>query len=144
MDLLQAFNSKTLENKAMPQIRPGMTLRVYQKIKEGGKTRTQIFEGMVIAHKHGNGPSGTITVRKVTGGVGVERIFPLFLPTIEKFEVVKKSKVRRAKLYYLRGKSARETRKKTKVLSFNFSPENPPVAEGGISSGHIVIKPPKI
>ena len=115
LSLIQIFNAKTTA-KVLPDIRPGMTIKVHQKIKEGNKSRTQIFEGMVIARKHGSSPSATITVRKVTGGFGVERIFPLYLPTIEKFEVVKTAKVRRAKLYYLRTKSARETRKKTKLL----------------------------
>lgn len=93
-------------------INSGDTIRVYQKIKEGDKFRTQIFEGLVIARKHGSGDGATITVRKISSGVGVERIFPLRLPAIEKIELVKKSKVRRAKLYYLRTKSAKETRKK--------------------------------
>ncbi len=116
MDLLQTFNSKnTLKN--LPNIRPGMTIKVHQKIKEGAKSRIQVFEGMVIARKHGSGPSATITVRKVSNGIGVERIFPLNLPAIEKFEVIKTSKVRRAKLYYLRTKSAREIRKKVKSRS---------------------------
>lgn len=116
MNTLQNINSKIVSGKTFPDIKPGMTLKVHQKIKEGDKTRTQIFEGIVIARKHGSGPSATITVRKISNGIGVERIFPLHLPTIEKFEVVKTSKVRRAKLYYLRGKTARETRKKTKLL----------------------------
>lgn len=115
MDLVYQFNSKQ-PKPVLPDIRPGMTLRVHQKIKEGNKTRIQVFEGLVIARKHGSGPSATITVRKISGGIGVERIFPLYLPTIEKFEVVKSSKVRRAKLYYLRTKTARETRKKVKTL----------------------------
>src|SRR5436190_21179474 len=115
MDTIQKFNSG-LAQKTIPDIRPGLTLKIHQKIKEGTKTRTQIFEGIVIARKHGSGTGATITVRKVSNGIGVERIFPLHLPTIEKFEVVKTSKVRRAKLYYLREKSARETRKKTKLL----------------------------
>mgnify|MGYP001572238196 CR=1 FL=1 len=114
-NLIQTFNSKVVRTD-VPDIRPGMTVKVHQKIKEGGKIRTQIFAGMVIARKHGSEPGATITVRKVSGGIGVERIFPLHLPTIEKFEIVKTSKVRRAKLYYLRAKSARETRKKTKLL----------------------------
>lgn len=116
MDMVRIFNSKQAV-KTLPDIRPGMVLKVHQKIKEGNKARSQIFEGMVIARKHGSGPNATITVRKVSNGIGVERIFPLHLPTIEKFEVVKTSKVRRAKLYYLRAKSARETRRKVKVLS---------------------------
>jgi len=116
MNTLQNINSKITAGKTFPDIKPGVTLRVHQKIKEGDKTRTQVFEGIVIARKHGSEPGATITVRKVIGGIGVEKTFPLYLPTIEKFEVVKASKVRRAKLYYLRGKTARETRRKTKIL----------------------------
>jgi large subunit ribosomal protein L19 len=116
MNMLQNINSKITAGKIFPDIKPGVTLKVHQKIKEGDKTRTQVFEGIVIARKHGSEPGATITVRKVIGGIGVEKIFPLYLPTIEKFEVVKASKVRRAKLYYLRGKTARETRRKTKFL----------------------------
>jgi len=121
MITLQMLNSKMASALTLPEIRPGMTVKVHQKIKEGGKTRTQIFEGIVIARKHGSGPGATIIVRKVIGGVGVEKVFPLHLPTIEKFEVVKTSKVRRAKLYYLRGKTARETRKKTKLIETKVS-----------------------
>ena len=97
-------------------LKPGATVRVHQKITEGDKSRIQVYEGIIIARKHGSGPSATITVRKISNGIGVERTFPLHLPTIEKFEVTKSTKVRRAKLYYLRTKSARETRKKTKVI----------------------------
>ncbi|KKS25155.1 MAG: 50S ribosomal protein L19 [Candidatus Yanofskybacteria bacterium GW2011_GWA1_44_21] len=96
-------------------IRPGWTIKVFQKIKEGEKTRVQAFEGMVIARKHGSENGGTITVRKVSGGFGVEKIFPVFLPTIDKVEIVKKSHVRRAKLYYLRSKSSKEIRRKIKT-----------------------------
>ena len=90
----------------LPDIRPGDTVKVYQKIKE----KSQTFDGLVLAKKHGQGITSTITVRKVINGVGVERIFPLHLPTIEKIELLKRGKVRRAKLYYLRearGKKAR-------------------------------------
>lgn len=116
MDILQTFNSKMTVGKIAPDIRPGQTIKVHQKIIEGAKTRTQVFEGIVIARKHGKGPNATITVRKVSNGIGVERIFPLHIPSVSKFEVVKTSKVRRAKLYYLRSKTARETRKKTKLI----------------------------
>ena len=88
--------------KELPEIRPGDTVRVYQKIKEKDKERIQIFEGLVIARKHGKGMTSTITVRREISGIGVERIFPLHSPTIEKIEILKREKVRRAKLYYLR------------------------------------------
>jgi len=102
--------------KDRSDIGPGYTVKVYQKIKEGDKEKTQVFEGLVIAKKHGKGISSTITVRKTISGVGVERIFPVHSPNIEKIEVVKQDKVRRAKLYYLRkakGKRARLKRKET-------------------------------
>lgn len=92
---------------ALPDIRPGQTVRVYQKIAEGGKERVQVFEGLVLAAKHGKGINGTITVRKVSQGYGVEKIFPLASPLIEKIEVMKRAKVRRAKLYHLRDPKAR-------------------------------------
>jgi len=101
--------------KDLPNIRPGDTIRVYQKIKEKDKERIQIFEGLVLSRKHGSEPGATITVRKVVSGVGVERIFPIHSPNIQKIEVVKRGKVRRAKLYYLRtakGKKARVREKK--------------------------------
>ena len=95
----------------VPEIKSGMIVRVHQKIKEldaKGKTkeRIQVFEGMVIAHHAGLEQGATFTVRKITkkGGVAVEKIFPLYLPTITKIEIVKKHKVRRSKLYFLRGK----------------------------------------
>ncbi|KKR02577.1 MAG: 50S ribosomal protein L19 [Candidatus Yanofskybacteria bacterium GW2011_GWA1_39_13] len=96
-------------------MKPGWTVKVFQKIKEGEKTRTQAFEGLIIARKHGAESGGTVTVRKVSGGIGVEKTFPVFLPTISKVEVVRKSKVHRSKLYYLREKTAKEIRRKTKI-----------------------------
>jgi large subunit ribosomal protein L19 len=93
--------------KDLPDIRPGMTVRVHQKITEGEKSRVQVFEGLVIARKGGKGLNGTVTVRKVSGGIAVEKIFPLHLPTLEKVEVVKSQAVRRAKLYHLRKPAAR-------------------------------------
>lgn len=123
MDLIQKYNSKK-STKTAPDIKPGMTIKVHQKIKEGDKSRIQVFEGIVIARKHGSGPSSTITVRKIASGVGVERIFPLHSPSVEKFEIVKTSKVRRAKLYYLRGKTAKETRRKTKIIANKKEADN--------------------
>ena len=111
MNKTDLFNQKNIK-KDQPEIRTGYTVRVHQKIKEGDKFRIQVFEGLVIAKKHGQGISATITVRKISNGVGVERIFPLHLPTIEKIEVVKKHRVRRAKLYYIRQKSAKQSRLK--------------------------------
>jgi len=92
-----------------PEIRAGDTVRVHVRIKEGAKTRIQVFEGTVIALKHG-GPRSTITVRKISNGIGVERIFPIHAPVVEKIEIKSRHRVRRAKLYYLRqlrGKKAR-------------------------------------
>ncbi len=103
--------------KNLPDIRPGDTIRVYQKIKEKDKERIQIFEGVVLARKHGSEPGATITVRKVISGVGVERIFPIHSPNIEKIEIVKKGKVRRAKLYYLRTAKGRKARVREKKVT---------------------------
>jgi len=96
--------------KTVPEIRAGYTVKVHQKIKEGAKERIQIFEGLVIKVNSGTGLDKTFTVRKIASGVGVEKIFPVYSKNIAKIEVVKKAKVRRAKLYYMRertGKSAR-------------------------------------
>src|SRR5580692_6609723 len=92
-------------------LRSGDTVRVHQKIEEKGKYRIQIFEGLVLARKHGREAGGTFTVRRVASGVGVEKIFPLYSPMIDKIEVIKRSRVRRAKLYYIREKVAREARR---------------------------------
>lgn len=108
--------SENIEQRKKWKIEPGNTVKVWQKIKEGEKTRLQAFEGLIIARKHGYEPGATFTVRKISGGIGVERIFPLFSPNIEKVDLVKKSKVRRAKLYYVREKAAKEIRKKMKQI----------------------------
>ncbi len=92
-------------------IRPGDSVRVWQKIEEAkGKFRLQAFEGIVLARKHGAEAGATFTVRKVVDGVGVERIFPLYSPMIDEVELVRRSKVRRAKLYFIRRKAAKEIR----------------------------------
>lgn len=104
------FLKHNIKMAKLPEVVPGDTVKVYQKIIEGKKERVQIFEGIVIAKHNKNPLHATITVRKIASGVGVERIFPLISNKIEKLEVVKKAKVRRAKLYYIRelvGKSAR-------------------------------------
>jgi large subunit ribosomal protein L19 len=110
--LIESFNKSQLKNN-LPDIRPGDTVRVYQKITEKGKERIQVFEGIVLAKKHGKGLTSTITVRKVVSGIGVERIFPVHSPAVEKIEVIKKGKVRRAKLYYLRSAKGKKARLKT-------------------------------
>ena len=92
-------------------LRPGGTVRVYQKIEEKGKIRLQAFEGLVLARKHGAEAGATFTVRRVASGVGVEKIFPLYSPMIDRIETVKRTRVRRAKLYYIRHKVAREARR---------------------------------
>jgi len=102
MDHLVRIVEKDYMKKDLPEIRPGDTVKLHLKVKEGGRERTQIFQGIVIAIR-GSGLSRTITVRRIaSGGVGVERIVPLHSPVLEKIEVVRKGKVRRAKLYYLR------------------------------------------
>lgn len=103
------------ERKAL-DIRSGDTVKVHQKIQEKGKTRIQIFEGLVLAVKHGKESGGTFTVRKVMSGVGVEKIFPIYSPVIDKIEITKRSKVRRSKLYYIREKVAREVRRKMRKM----------------------------
>lgn len=116
MDNLKVFNKKGLKSD-IPQIRAGMKVRVWQKIKEGDKERLQAFEGIVIAVKHGLGKNGTFTVRKISGTIGVERIFPFHTPTIDKIEILSQSKVRRAKLYYLRGLVGKKTKMKQVELT---------------------------
>jgi large subunit ribosomal protein L19 len=106
-----------MEDRVQLGIRSGDTVRVHQKITDDkGKTRLQVFEGLVLARKHGDEPGATFTVRKVVDGIGVEKIFPLFTPLIDKIEIVKRSKVRRAKLYYIREKVAREIKRQMRRM----------------------------
>lgn len=101
-----------VEARKKLDLRPGDTVRVWQKIEEGkGKYRLQVFEGLVLARKHGSEAGGTFTVRRILSGVGVEKIFPIYSPMIDRIEVIKRSRVRRAKLYYIRDKVAREARR---------------------------------
>jgi len=110
MDLIRAVENSQMRTD-FPHFRAGDTVKVHVKIKEGEKYRIQIFEGVIIARKN-NGISSTFTVRKVSSGYGVERIFPTHSPIIEKMEVVKSGKVRRARLYYLRGRRGKAARLK--------------------------------
>ncbi len=96
-----------IEERKKIGFRAGDTVNVMQKIKEKDKFRLQAFEGLVLARKHGNEAGGTFTVRKVTSGVGVEKIFPLYSPMIESIKIIKRSKVRRAKLYHVRTKATK-------------------------------------
>jgi len=121
---IEVFNSIQLK-KGLPDIKSGDTIRVYQKIKEGDKERIQVFEGLVIARKHGKGINSTITVRKVISGIGVERIFPLHSPLIEKMDILKRAKTRRAKLYFLREARGKRSKLKNKVFAEAIAEKTP-------------------
>ena len=113
MDMMKTFTEKfTKENP--PQVKIGDTVRVSLKVKEGNRERTQVFEGTVIAKKHG-GIEETFTVRRISYGIGVEKVFPVHSPIIEKVEVVRSGKVRRAKLYYLRDRVGKAAKIKEKL-----------------------------
>ena len=101
--------TQPFQKEDVPVIKPGDTIRAHVKVREGGKERIQIFEGIVIAVRHG-GIAKNITVRKMSGGIGVERTFPVHSPNVAKFEVLRHGKVRRAKLYYLRDKVGKAAR----------------------------------
>jgi large subunit ribosomal protein L19 len=112
--VLQGVNISpvNMEERRELGIKAGDTVRVHQKIVDDkGKSRIQVFEGLVLARKHGSEPGATFTVRKMASGVGVEKIFPLYSPMIDKLEIVKRAKVRRSKLYYIREKVAREVKR---------------------------------
>ena len=113
-----------IEARSKMDFHAGDTIRVWSKIlDEKGKTRLQAFEGLVLARKHGKEIGATFTVRKVASGVGVERIFPLFSPTIDKIEITKKSRARRSKLYYVRTKAVKDVRRKLRSVANNESDE---------------------
>lgn len=122
---METNDRKTLD------MRPGDVVRVHQKFQEGEKSRIQIFEGLVLARKHGAEAGATFTVRKVSLGVGVERVYPLYSPNVTKIEIVKRApKVRRAKLYYIRDKADKEARRKmrheflkNKIVSIGEKPK---------------------
>ena len=121
-----------MESRKTLDLRSGDTVRVWQKIEEEkGKYRLQMFEGLVLARKHGGEPGATFTVRRVLSGIGVEKIFPLYSPMIDRIEIVKRSRVRRAKLYYIREKVAREARRqlrRSRIMSTSTK-ESAPASE---------------
>lgn len=121
-DTIQTFNKKGLKSDVQ-QIKSGMKVRVWQKIKEGDKERLQAFEGVVLAVKHGQGKTGTFTVRKISSGIGVERIFPFHALTIDRIEILSQAIVRRAKLYYLRGRIGKKSKMKQVELVGMIAPE---------------------
>ena len=113
MNLIEKLDQQNMKAE-LPQMNVGDTVRVHVKIKEGSRERVQMFEGTVIA-RHGGGISETFTVRRISYGVGVEKVFPLYSPVIEKVETIRKGKVRRAKLYYLRGRVGKAAKVKEKL-----------------------------
>lgn len=132
MDKLLEF-TKQYTKQNIPPLQTGDTVRVYERLKEGDKERVQVFEGIVIARKHGTkSPNATFIVRKISYGVGVEKTFPLHSPNIEKIEVVKHEKVRRAKLYYTRDLTKKKKKRKAaKMLGLMYeeAPQNEEVAQ---------------
>ncbi|MGI5954639.1 50S ribosomal protein L19 [uncultured Oscillibacter sp.] len=113
MDLIKELNKETLANET-PRVQIGDTVRVHVKVKEGSRERIQVFEGTVIAKRHG-GIEETITVRRISYGIGVEKVFPVHSPSIDTIEVVRNGSVRRAKLYYLRGRVGKGAKIKEKL-----------------------------
>lgn len=122
--LVWGFTSEFLK-KNIPDIKPGDTVRVHQKIREEKKERIQIFEGIILAVKHGKGVNATFTVRKIAQGIGVEKIYPIHSPNIDKIEIVSRGKARRAKLYYLRDRVG----KKAKLKRSEYVPGEETIVE---------------
>jgi len=113
------FTSVLQDDRKKLDFKAGDTVRVWSKILEKGKTRLQAFEGLVLSRKHGTESGATFTIRKVASGVGVERIFPLYSPNVDKIEVIRKSKTRRSKLYYIRTKAVKEVKKRLKSVTLS-------------------------
>lgn len=113
MDLIKTLTAQYMKPE-LPAMRVGDTVRVTVRVTEGNRERTQAFEGTIIAKKHG-GINETFTVRRISYGVGVEKVFPLYSPVIEKVETIRKGKVRRAKLYYLRDRVGKAAKVKEKL-----------------------------
>ena len=114
MDLVKYVQDQYVEVKEFPEFAAGDTITVYYKIKEGAKERTQFFRGVVL-QRRGSGSTETFTIRKMSGSIGVERIFPIISPAIEQIDLVREGKVRRARLFYLRGRQGKAARIKEKI-----------------------------
>lgn len=126
---VKVMTTVNTEDRAKMEFSSGDTVRVWSKIEDKGKVRLQAFEGLCLARKHGTEAGSTFTLRKVSNSVGVERIFPLYSPNIDKIEVVKRSRVRRSKLYYVRTKAAREVQKKMKMYTMKGKHEEEVIEE---------------
>ncbi len=123
-----------IEEREKMDFRAGDTVRVWQKIQEKGKTRLQAYEGLTLARKHGTEAGATFTVRRVASGVGMERIFLLYSPAIDRIEVLKRSKVRRSKLYHIREKAAKDIRRQMRNVRTTTSKEEVNKEENAESS----------
>ena len=124
MDLIKALTNEQLKSE-VPELNIGDTVRVHNRIKEGNKERTQMFEGTIIAIK-GSGISESFTVRRVSYGIGVEKTFPVHSPNVEKVDIIRSGKVRRAKLYYLRDRAGKSAKVKEKIYFSAFDNESRP------------------
>lgn len=120
MNLMSKVHEGVMAGKSVPEFKAGDTLRIHVKVKEGDRSRIQIFEGVCIA-RHNKGATSSFVVRKISFGEGVERVFPLYSPTVDKIDVVRVGKVRRAKLYYLRGLTGKAARIAEKAKAFGLA-----------------------
>ena len=127
MDIIKSIEHEQLKNK-IPDLKVGDTVRVHQRIKEGNRERIQVFEGIIIK-KQGGGVNATFTVRRIAYGVGVEKTFLIHSPLVEKVEVVRVGKARRAKLYYLRDRDVKATAEEVPAVEETVAPAEEPAVE---------------
>jgi large subunit ribosomal protein L19 len=135
----KVISPANVEHRSKLDIRPGDNVRVWQKIEEDkGKFRLQAFEGIVLARKHGKEAGAMFTVRKVIDGIGVERIFPLYSPMIDEIEMIRRSKVRRAKLYFVREKATKEIRRQMRrIMDAKYEEEVVPVPAAAVAEAPV-------
>jgi large subunit ribosomal protein L19 len=134
MKSLVAISPVNMKERQDLSLRSGDTVRVWQKIEEKGKTRRQAFEGVILAVKHGSEAGATFTVRKVSSGVGVEKVFPLYSPMIDSIELVKRARMRRAKLYFIRRKAARDVKRQMRRARAVAPAEKASVEEASVEA----------